>query len=101
MKRNLYGLKDAGRTWFQHLGEGLERMNFQPTKSDPCVFTRNSDTIVLYVDDCIIISDDKAGANRIHHELEEHGFKTTDKSLMKTYLGLQFTHNEDGSFRVA
>ena len=76
-------------------------MGFTPTKSDPCVLTRKSDTIILYVDDCIIISDDEAGANKIHDELERHGFKTTDEGSMETYLGLQFTHNEDRSFRVA
>ena len=76
-------------------------MGFEPKKSDPCFFTRNSDTIILYVDDCIIISDDEAGANKIHDELGTHGFKTTDEGSMESYLGLQFTHNEDGSFRVA
>ena len=33
--KNLYGLKDAGRTWFEHLSDGLSSMNFVPTASDP------------------------------------------------------------------
>ena len=99
-KRNLYGLKGSERTWFQHLGDGLTRMNFVPTESDPCVFMREDDTMILYVDDCIIILNDEAGANYIHRELATHRFKTTDEESMESYLGLQFTHNNDGSFRV-
>ena len=28
--RNLYGLKDAGKTWFEHLTEGLNNLGFNP-----------------------------------------------------------------------
>ena len=40
--KNLYGLKDAGRTWFEHLSDGLLCMGFIPTNSDPCIFTKGS-----------------------------------------------------------
>jgi hypothetical protein len=36
--RNLYGLKDAGRTWHQHLTDGLRAIGFQPIVSDPSTF---------------------------------------------------------------
>ena len=36
--KNLYGLKDAGLTWFEHLSKGLTAMGFRPTESDPCIF---------------------------------------------------------------
>ena len=101
LKRNLYGLKDAGRTWFQHLSDGLHKMGFRPTESDPCVLTKGTDTIVLYVDDCIIISNNENDAERINQELARHGFKTTDEGTMEEYLGLQFQHHHDGSFRVS
>ena len=57
--RNLYVLKDAGRTWFEHLTEGLKEMEFKATTSDPCIYKKENDMIVLYVDDCIIISNSK------------------------------------------
>ena len=53
--KNLYGLKDAGLTWFEHLSKGLNAMGFQPTASDPCIFQNGSNLIVLYVDNCIIV----------------------------------------------
>ena len=33
--KNLYGLKDAGLTWYEHLTKGLNDMGFVPTQSDP------------------------------------------------------------------
>ena len=67
--RNLYGLKDASKTWFEHLTEGLERMGFRSTTSDPCIYKRGDDIIVLCVDDCIIILNLKNDADLIVKEL--------------------------------
>ena len=70
LKRNLYGLKDAGRTWIEHLSEGLLAMGFVPIVSDPCIFYRGHDMIVLYVDDCIVISRSRCESNKVHEELK-------------------------------
>ena len=40
--RNLYGLKDAGKTWFEHLTEGLEVLGYKPVENDPCIYVRGS-----------------------------------------------------------
>ena len=99
--RNLYGLKDAGRTWFQHLSAGLDAMGFIPTQSDPCVFIRRTSIIILYVDDCIIIDERQSETNKVFEELQTKGFKLTDEGTMESYLGLQFDHHSDGSFRMS
>ena len=99
--RNLYGLKDAGLTWFQHLSEGLESMDFHPTMSDPCIFVNGTNMIVLYVDDCIILSRTKVEADKIFNELNSKGYKMTDEGTMEEYLGILITHNNDGTFRMS
>ena len=99
--RKLYGLKDAGKTWFEHLTEGLERMGFKPTQSDPCIYVRGSNMIVLYVDDCIIVSKSEEEANAIFKEIDERGYKMTDEGTMEEYLGILITHNEDGTYRMS
>ena len=38
LKKNVYGLKDAGRTWWEHLLEGLEKMGFRQCQADQCVW---------------------------------------------------------------
>ena len=99
--RNLYGLKDAGRTWYEHLTDGLDAMGFIPTASDPCILINGTDIIILYVDDCVIISRTKADADKIYKELERRKFKLTDEATLEEYLGLVINHNKDGSFRVS
>ena len=99
--KNLYGLKDAGRTWFEHLSEGLTDMGFIPTASDPCIFIQNSNIIILYVDDCVIISKTKQDADKVFEELEKRKFKLTDEGTMEEYLGIQIDHNNDGSYRMS
>ena len=99
--KNLYSLKDAGLTWFEHLSKGLDEMGFVPTNSDPCIFVNGTDIIILYVDDCVIISRTGQEASAIFNKLEEKGFKLTDEGTMEEYLGILIDHNKDGSFRMS
>jgi hypothetical protein len=101
LAKNLYGLKDAGLTWFEHLTKGLDEMGFIATNSDPCIFINGSDMIILYVDDCVIISKTEGEVKAIYNKLEEKGFKLTDEGSMEEYLGILITHYQDGSFRMS
>ena len=53
----LYGLKQAGRLWYQLLSTILKEFGFSESKYDPCVFTYSSDNIIIrlatHVDDMI------------------------------------------------
>lgn len=44
--------------------------------------------IVLYVDDCIIISRTKADVNRTYEDLEQRKYELTDEGTLEEYLGL-------------
>ena len=76
-------------------------MGFTPTNSDPCIFTKGSNMIVLYVDDCIVISNTKKEADAIFKELETRGYKLTDEGSMEEYLGIKIDQSTDGSFRMS
>ncbi len=39
--KNVYGLKDAGKTWHDFLKEGLIARGFRPGDVDPCVFYKD------------------------------------------------------------
>eukprot|EP00957_Ditylum_brightwellii_P129114 9848558-Ditylum_brightwellii.AAC.1 len=41
LKKNLYGLKDAGRTWCEHLASGLKGMGFKQCEADQCVWKKD------------------------------------------------------------
>jgi len=99
--RNFYGLKDAGRIWYLHLMDGLDANGFSPTESNPCILIKCTDIIVMYVDDCTIISRTKADVDKIYKELKRRNYKLTDEGTLEDYLGLQIKHYDDGSFRVS
>jgi len=54
--KNLYGQKQAGRVWNEHLIKGLMDMRFQQSKVDECLLYRGSLALLIYVDDTIICS---------------------------------------------
>ena len=100
LKRNLYGLKDAGRTWHEHLTDGLTSMGFNATASDPCIFVRGSNILILYVDDCIIMSKTEQEANDIYKEMLNRGYKLTDEGSLEEYLGMSIKR-ESGTFTIS
>jgi hypothetical protein len=60
--KNLYGQKQAGRVWNEHLVSGLREIGFEQSKVDECVFYRGQTIFVVYVDDGIFArpNDDKS-----------------------------------------
>ena len=52
--KNLYGLKDAGKTWFDFLKKGLLEQVWKKSEIDSCLFTKERILLVVYVDDAIL-----------------------------------------------
>jgi hypothetical protein len=46
--KNLYGLKDAGLTWFEHLKGGLESRGFRQSLVEPCMFVKDKLILLVY-----------------------------------------------------
>jgi len=53
--KNLYGQKQAGRVWNEHLVEKLRSIGFSQSFVDECVFYREDVIFIVYVDDGIFI----------------------------------------------
>ena len=57
VKKNLYGGKDSGRTWFQHLRQRLITpiadggLGFEQSEHDECVFYRRTTVLLVYTDE--------------------------------------------------
>lgn len=53
LNKGLYGLKQAGREWFNHITNLLVGLGLKPCISDPCIYTDEGKEIIvaLYVDD--------------------------------------------------
>jgi len=59
LKKSIYGLKQSGRCWNEHLNEILMSLGFIRSKVDPCVYqliTKQGKAILtVYVDDIVTI----------------------------------------------
>jgi hypothetical protein len=76
--KNLYGLKDAGRTWFEFLEKGLHKRGWKSSSIDGCLFTICKEIKSLQLD-----------------------FDLTDDGELEDYLGTRFTRKTDGSIELS
>ncbi len=91
--RNLYGQKQAGRVWYQHLVRGLEKIGFTRSKIDECVFYYNKSVLLVYVDDSILMGPDEQELKY----LTKKKFEIEEEGDIGDYLGIQIQRKDDGS----
>ena len=62
LRRSIYGLKQASRSWNLHFDEPIKEFGFIKNEDEPCVYKKVSGSavvfLVLYVDDILIIGND-------------------------------------------
>ena len=97
--QNLYGLKDAGRTWYLHLKSGLTKRGWKQSMTDSCLFTKVNVILILYVDDAVLISPDLPKIKACVQILQK-GFSLTDDGPLHDYLGTCFILSKDGSIEL-
>ena len=94
LKKNLYGLRDAGKTWWEHPSEGLIELGVHQTQTDQCVFIKDDVIILIYLDDCIILFKNKQSIIKIL-ELSRKNYTITYEGEMEEYLGIQLERTDD------
>ena len=90
--KNVYGLKDAGRTWHEHLKKGLLDRKFYQSLVDPCVFYKDNLILVIYVDDVICFSPTDAAIDSFIKSMQEEepqSYILEDQGELKDYLGIE------------
>jgi hypothetical protein len=98
--KNLYGQKQAGRVWNQHLVKGLIKIGFEQSEIDECVFYRSKTIFVVYVDDGIFAGPDSKEIDQAIDDLRSAGFDVEDKGDIKDYLGVHVTKLTDGRLKL-
>ena len=93
--KNLYGLKQASKTYFEYLCGYLraDPIGMEPSRVDPCIWYKEDLILVIYVDDCLIYSKEKEATDELISQLREN-FTLTDEGDVDTYLGVQVELNE-------
>jgi hypothetical protein len=99
--QNIYGGKTSSRTWYLHLKEGLsEKLGFEVSKIDECVFYRGTTVILVYSDDCIILDKTDEGIQKCIDDLQKI-FEVEDEGTIEDYLGVKVEELMDGSIKLS
>jgi len=88
--KNLYGLKDAGFTWFEHLKKGLRARGFRQSICEPCLFIKDNLILLTYVDDCIAFCAEKKPIDDFIESMKKD-YDLTDEGDIGAYLGIQIS----------
>jgi len=100
--KNVCGVKDAGRTWSNHLKQGLLDRNFTQSKVDPCVFFKGNLILVICVDDLIAFCPHDEPIDNFIQSMqrdEPQSYILEDQGDLKDYLGIEIIR-EGGKIHI-
>lgn len=97
----LYGLKNAGRAWYQTFKEKLEGFGLTRTMSDHGLFTKTTERgtmqVALYVDDLLVSFHDKQDYEEFKTYMSDVAeIKIKDLGDMSDFCGMEFTKSKGG-----
>jgi Reverse transcriptase (RNA-dependent DNA polymerase) len=94
--QNIYGGKDAGRTWSIHLDAGLQELGFIHSK----VYYQGKTMFLVYVDDGILMDPDPEAVEKAMWDLASK-FEIEDEGAIDDYLGVKIAKGKEaGSFTL-
>ena len=96
LKKSLYGLKQAARSWYNTMSSWLENKGFKISEADPCLFNKDGTILFVWVDDIIVIGPKKEELLK----MIKKDFKIKDLGKAQHVLGMKITHNKNGSIRI-
>ena len=94
LKKSLYGLKQAGRRWYQQLVEIMTALGFSRCEVDQVVFYRRCEgmgvliIVLVHVDDCTIVGKGQGLITRFKVEIAKH-VGITDLGDLHWILGIE------------
>ena len=101
----IYGLKQVGRAWYNHLCKTLLNLRYIQSITDECLYIQKGESginiIAAYVDDLGLVSNTKTRMAKVKQELNTK-LPMTDLGEMKKILGLKVERNrEEGTLRIS
>ena len=96
--RSLYGLKQASRTWHNHLVRGMRSLGFEQCAADACVMRLVEDgvvsmVVVAHVDDISCIAR-KSRCDQFGRDLNQY-VSITNLGELQLYAGCRFSRDFD------
>jgi len=94
LQKSLYGLKQAGRHWYQKLVDIMARLGFMRCKGDQAVFFMRSEeqnvlmVMLVHIDDCTIVGNKQSLIDKFKAEISKH-IEITDLGKLHWILGIE------------
>eukprot|EP00253_Pinus_taeda_P029662 PITA_29662 len=101
LKKALYGIKQAPRTWYYRLDKYLHQQGFSKGSADSNLYIKIENDklliLVVYVDDIIFGSNEEAASQSFALVMQKE-FEMSLLGELTYFLGLQIQQNEGGIF---
>ena len=104
--KSLYGLRQAPRTFFEKLRQGLLDRGYVQSDIDPCLFMKQDVICVCYVDDTIFAGPDPQILEKeikslgVSDKEQRHSFALRDEGEVGAFLGIQITKTGSEEFTL-
>jgi hypothetical protein len=104
--KSLYGLRQAPRTFFEKLRDGLLERGYVQSVNDPCLFMKQGIICVVYVDDTIFAGADSAVLEEeirllgVSDTEQRHTFQLRNEGEVGAFLGIQITKTGSKTFEL-
>jgi hypothetical protein len=100
LKKSLYGLKQASRSWYNRIDTYLIKSGFGRSQNEPTLYTKIEQQgkiliVCLYVDDMIYTGN--LELTSFKHAMQSE-FDMTDLGIMKYFLGIEVDQSTKGIF---
>ena len=100
LEKNLFGQKQAGRVWNNHLVAKLHAIGFQSSAIDECLFYKGKSVFVLYTDDSILAGPDPKKLDEILKQMTDSGLNLMVNGDITDFLGVQIDRLERRKVQV-
>jgi hypothetical protein len=106
LKKSIYGLKQAGKLWFENLRGVLLKIGFIQAAGDECAYTFESTTlhdtidIVIHVDDILSSSQHSTSTDWLHKQLKEVYGEVKETTATETHLGMRWKIETNGDITI-
>ena len=100
LKKCIYGLKQASRSWFMCLVDALKSQGLTQSEADPCLFIGKDSMgqdyyFVFHVDDVMLAVQDKKTEEKLHKALSKL-FRIKRMGDISWFLGMKVTRTKAG-----